>query len=324
MCFFTWRPKSQVLAIMGVSMWAYVFLTIAIIGCVVTALFCRRFVLQAFNSIDVILDRVLTKELSSPDEMTGDDRVSKLSHKAKRVVELCVSEVRRTKKEQETVQGFISDMSHQMKTPLSGISMYLDLMLEGSLSAEDEREFLFRIKAGTDKLKWMMDSLIKMSRLEVGAISLNPAPELICQTISEAIGFVLAAASKKSISINIKEFEDVLLYHDRKWTVEAFVNVLENAVKYSETGGFIEISVEVLPIYTKVVVTDHGIGIEKGDWNNVFKRFYRGENVKESEGVGLGLYLAALIMEKQGGYIMVDSVTGEFTSFSLYLKNGRK
>ena len=236
-------------------------------------------------------------------------------------MDMCVSEVTQTKEEKETIQGFISDMSHQMKTPLSAISMYADLLSEGKTSADEQKEFLSRIKTSTDKLQWMMDCLIKMSRLEVGAIQLAPAYEDIKQTISDAIGNVLAAASKKNINVFVADFETAPLYHDRKWTREAIANVLENAVKYSEPDGKIDISIEPMPIYTKIIITDYGVGIEKSDWNMIFKRFYRGQNVKDKEGAGLGLYLAALIMERQGGYIMVDSIPCEFTSFSLFLQN---
>ena len=306
------------------GMWIYIVVAVAIFGCALTIFLYRRYVLRVFNSIDTVLERLLSKDVSLPGEITGEDRISKLTHKANRILIMCVSEVKQTKDEKETIQGFISDMSHQMKTPLSGISMYADLLLEGNLSAEEQQEFLSRIKSGTNKLQWMMDSLIKMSRLEVGAIGLAPASKGIRQTISDAISSVLAAASKKNISIKVSDFEDMPLYHDRKWTCEAIANVLENAVKYSGTDGVIEVSVEPLPIHTKIIITDHGMGIEKDDWNMVFKRFYRGQNAKDSEGAGLGLYLATLIMEKQGGYIMVDSIPGQFTSFSLFLQNCQK
>jgi signal transduction histidine kinase len=272
----------------------------------------------------MVLDRVLAKDNSLELEITGEKRLSKLTHKACRIMDMCVFEVTQTKEEKETIQGFIADMSHQMKTPLSGISMYADLLLEGDLSEREQHEFLSRMKLSTEKLQWIMDSLIKMSRLEIGAIQLAPLETSIKQTISDAIGSVIAPAAKKNIHISVADFHDMPLYHDKKWTREAGVNVLENAVKYSEPDGKITVSIESLPIYTKILITDHGIGIEKGDWNLIFKRFYRGLNVKDNEGAGLGLYLAALIMEKQGGYIMVDSIPGKFTTFSLFLQNCKK
>jgi len=296
----------------------------AIVFCVLTVYLCRRYIQKAFNSIDMVLDRVLSKNINSLFEITDENRISKLTHKAHRIVDMYVSEVIQTKDEKEAIQGFISDMSHQMKTPLSGISMYADLLIEGNLSSDEQKEFLSRMKLSTEKLQWIMDNLIKMSRLEVGTIQLAPIETNINQTISDAIGNVVAAATKKNTNIIVSDFQDMPLYHDRKWTREAIVNVLENAVKYSLPDSEIKVSVEPLPLYTKVIITDYGIGINQNDWHLIFKRFYRGQNVSDKEGAGLGLYLAALIMEKQGGYIMVDSMPGKFTSFSLFLQNCKK
>jgi signal transduction histidine kinase len=296
----------------------------AIALCILTVIFCRKYINKAFDSVDKVLERVLSKNFDEPLKTTGEDRISKLTHKANRIMDMCVSEVNQSNTEKETIQGFISDMSHQMKTPLAGISMYTELLAEGGLSADDARDFLSRMKISTEKLQWMMESLIKMSRLESGVIALNPANLDIKQTISEAISGILAAANKRNISIAVSDFRDVTLYHDKKWTIEAIGNILENAVKYSHEDSEIAVSVEPLQQHTKIAITNKGEGIPKSDWHLIFKRFYRGQNVKEKEGVGLGLYLVTVIMEKQGGYIMVDSIPGQSATFSLFLQNCKK
>jgi signal transduction histidine kinase len=298
-----------------------IIIAISVALCLFTVLLCRRYVIKAFNSVDKILERILLKDYNMSSEAIEDSRLSKLTHKANRIIDMCVSEVSQSNIEKETVQGFISDMSHQMKTPLAGISMYLELLAEGNLSDEDMQDFISRMKNSTDKLQWMMDSLIKMSRLEAGAVVLSPTSSSIKQTISESTTGVLAEADKKNISIVVSDFTDVFLVHDKKWTIEALANILENAVKYGVADGEILVSVEPLQQYTKICITDYGIGISKEDYPLIFKRFYRGQNVKNKEGAGLGLYLATVIMEKQGGYIVVDSVIGQNTTFSLFLQN---
>ncbi len=292
--------------------------------CVLTVLLSRAYVRRAFNSIDLVLDNVLNKKKIEPKLKLADSRISKLNHKAYRVLAMYVTDAVNAENEKETVQGFISDMSHQMKTPLSGISMYSELLFNGNLSENESREFSYRIMGLSEKLQWMMDCLIKMSRLEVGAIELSPKMNPIRKTIGKAIESVVSAAAKKDINICVSNFKDIELYHDRKWTAEVIANVLENAVKYSPNDSEITISVEPLTLYTKVIVTDYGIGIDESEYNLIFKRFYRSQKTRESEGAGLGLYLATLIMEKQGGYIMVDSRVGEFTSFSIFLQNCKK
>ncbi len=301
-----------------------VTIVIAVIVCSLTILFSYRYVKRTFDSIDRVLDSVLAKNAELSLEAAVDSRLSKLTHKAVKIIQVNAMDISQTKQEKEIIQSFISDMSHQMKTSLSGVAMYTDLLLEGRITEAEQQEFLLRIKMGTDKLQWMMDSLVKMSRLEIGAIELSPVPTVIKQTISDSISTVYGAASKKNISIQTAYFEDVSLLHDRKWTSEAITNILENAIKYSPAGGEINISVETLPIYTKISITDYGIGIAPDEWNSIFKRFYRGRNAKDVDGVGLGLYLASLIFQKQAGYILVDSKLGQHTTFSMFLQNCKK
>jgi Signal transduction histidine kinase len=296
-----------------------IIVTTCVIICVMVIIFCRRYVRNTFNQIDDMLDGMLKSDAFS------ETRISKLNHKLGRIMEMYSANSKKAVSETTTIQGFISDMSHQMKTPLAGISMYSTLLSEGNLSDDEQREFLSRITSSTEKLQWMMDCLIKMSRLEVGAIQLQPVNAFIRKTIAESIESVLSAADNKNITISVNDFADIELYHDRRWTREALVNILENAVKYSHDGGNVEISVEsqASNLYTKVTVTDYGIGIDKSEWNNIFKRFYRASNAENVAGTGLGLYLASLVMEKQGGYIMVDSRTSGkiYTSFSVFLQN---
>ena len=296
-------------------------ISIAAVSCFLTVFFSRRHVKRAFDSIDKVLDSLLAKNTEPPFEQASDSRISKLTDKAVKILRMNEMDVSETKREKELIQSFISDMSHQIKTPLSGVAMYTDLLLEGNVTEAERQEFLSRIKTGTEKLRWLMGSLVKMSRLEVGAIELSPVPAGIRRTISESAAGVSAAAAAKNISIRTAPFEDALLLHDRKWTGEAITNILENAVKYSPPGGEIRISAERLPIYTKISVTDFGPGIAPDEWNSIFKRFYRGRNAKDAEGAGLGLYLASLILQKQGGYILVDSGPGRYTTFSLFLQN---
>ncbi|HWQ77140.1 MAG TPA: HAMP domain-containing sensor histidine kinase [Syntrophomonas sp.] len=299
-------------------------IVIAAILCSLTFFFSYRYVRKSFDSIDRVLDSVLARNTELPFELAADNRLSKLTHKAIKIIQMNALDISQTTQEKEIIQSFIADMSHQMKTPLSGVAMYTDLLLEGCMTEAERQEFLARIKTGTEKLQWMMDSLIKMSRLEVGAIELSPVPAGIKQTISDSISGVYGAAAKKNISIQTAYFEDIALLHDRKWTCEAITNILENAIKYSPADGEIKISVEALPIYTKINITDYGIGISPDEWNSIFKRFYRGRNAKGADGAGLGLYLASLIFQKQGGYILADSKPGKYTTFSMFLQNCKK
>lgn len=288
--------------------------------CAVVIILCLWYVRTAFNTIDEVLDSILNKE--RPQGRPGDDRISKLRHKACRIIDMYVSAADEAREEKETVQSFISDMSHQMRTPLAGISMYSELVLGGA-AQEEKEEFCLRINRLSGTLQWMVDCLIKMSRLETGLVELSPQKGLISETVSAAVETVISLASKKDIRISVSGVNGLMLYHDQKWTAEAIGNVLENAVKYTPAGGKVEIKGERLSLYSKITVEDNGIGINKEDSNRIFKRFYRGKNAEAYNGTGLGLYLSRLILEKQGGYITVESKE-KGAVFSLFLQNCKK
>ena len=297
---------------------AAVLLTLA--ASIITSLIARIYVRRVYKSIDTILDGVINNGAVPHYSVTRETRLSKLTHKASRVIELYLQRAEQSKEERDKLQSFVSDMSHQMKTPLAVISMYVDLLGSQGLTEQEREEFIGTIKVSADKLQWMMDCLIKMSRLEIGAVQLSPVIAGVRETIEESIASVIGAAKRRGIAIITADFEDYTAHHDVSWTREALVNVLENAIKYSPENSEINITVEQFTLYTKISVADHGVGISRQDLNMIFKRFYRGKNVQDKEGAGLGLYLAELIMNKQGGYINAESNGKKGTKFSLFLR----
>ena len=285
--------------------------------------FCRYRIKKTYDQIDGLLERVLKKDPTLREESMGENRLSKLSHKAVRILESYVLEARQLQDDKNTIQGFISDMSHQMKTPLAGILMYADLLLEGPAEPDELEEFLCRIKNSTEKLQWMMDNLIKMSRLEIDAIQLSPVHAPIEKTLSDAIESVEGERKKKDILFEVGNLPQLMLSHDPKWTREAVANILENAIKYSFPGGKVFIEIEKFALHSRILVKNKGAILEKNELPFIFKRFYRGRHVKNQEGAGLGLYLAQLILKKQGGYLMAEVEPGGVNSFSIFLQNER-
>lgn len=218
----------------------------------------------------------------------------------------------------------ISDLSHQLKTPLANIIMNTELLQDLKPGEEQKPEFLEHIRSQADKMQWLMANLLKASRLENGMIHFDAGYTGIKETIAQAVSSVFAQASAKKIELIVEEFQDFRLWHNPKWTAEAMANILENAVKYSPEYSCIRITRTRLELYTKIRIEDEGIGIPKEEFNRIFRRFYRGKEVEQQEGSGLGLYLAQLILQREKGYITVSSKVGQGSCFSLFLLNETK
>ena len=228
---------------------------------------------------------------------------------------------RRSRQEKQIIQELVSDISHQVKTPIANLSMFIGILQEHRLSEEKQTEFLDTMAGQIGKLDFLMQSLIKMSRLETGTFVLHTKEASLYDTIAQALNGVLTKAETKNISLSVECDESVKVRHDPKWTAEALGNILDNGVKYTPEGGNIRISVRPWQFYTRVDIADNGIGIAREHCNDVFKRFYRGEETVGQEGVGLGLYLAQGIITRQKGYISVKSEIGKGSTFSVYLLN---
>lgn len=170
-------------------------------------------------------------------------------------------------------------------------------------------------------MQWLMASLLKASRLENGMIRFPVGPAGIKGTIARAVSAVYGQAATKNIELVVEEFEDFCLLHNPKWTAEALSNLLENAIKYSPENSSIRVNFVRQDLYTRITVTDEGIGIDEREYSLIFKRFYRGRAVEQQEGSGLGLYLAQLIAQQEKGYITVTSKVGQGSCFSLFLLN---
>ena len=223
--------------------------------------------------------------------------------------------------DKQTIQELVSDISHQVKTPIANLSMFIGILREHRLSEEKRSEFLETMAGQIGKLDFLMQSLIKMSRLETGTFVLHAKEANLYDTVAQALNGVLTKAESKNIRFTVECEEFVQVRHDPKWTAEALGNLLDNGVKYTPAGGSIRISVRPWQFYTRVDITDTGIGIPEEHYNDVFKRFYRGEETAGQEGVGLGLYLAQGIITRQKGYISVKSEIGKGSTFSVYLLN---
>lgn len=249
----------------------------------------------------------------------SETQLARIGHRLVRLYQIMQENRRQASEERQELQMLVSDISHQVKTPVSNLKMATDTLLDRPMTEMERTDFIRGIRAQTDKLDFLFQALVKSSRLETGVIRLEKKPCHLFNTVAQAMGGIVYAAEKKQIVVSVDCPEDLILSHDSKWTAEALFNLLDNAVKYTPAGGIISVSVVQWEMYVEIKVADTGKGISESNQAAIFRRFYREEEVHDQQGVGIGLYLARDIVTRQGGYIKVVSEPGEGSEFSIML-----
>lgn len=274
---------------------------------------------RIYRKINMILEQLIEGR-KLDDIPLNESELSLFYHQIKMIAHKLDFEIGRADSEKEQIKQLISNISHQLKTPLANVMMYEELLGSKDLEKEQQLEFLHKLKTQTKKIDWLLESLFKMSKLEQNVIEFDLKKEGIKETIRNAVSAVYEKAEEKNIDIHVMEFEDIVLFHNPKWTMEVFVNILENAIKYT-SFGLIEISFERLETYSIIHIKDNGTGISKEDIPHIFERFYRSKKAEQTEGSGIGLYLSKMILEKEKGYLTVKSEPGKGSIFSVFLQN---
>lgn len=248
-----------------------------------------------------------------------DTLTARLQHQLLKLRNILTAQNQMLAQEKEQIKTLISDISHQIKTPIAAANTFAELLSDGELSAEERTEYITTLQMSLGKLTFLTNSLIKMSRLESDIISLKPEKNSLNEIVLQAVKTVYAKAKEKGILITFEcdqTFEAVL---DFNWTAEAISNVIDNAVKYTPQGGFVRLQITEYPSFLRLDISDSGVGIPEEEQAKIFGRFYRGKQSVGTDGVGIGLYLTREITNKQNGYMKVSSDENGST-FSLFLK----
>lgn len=248
-----------------------------------------------------------------------ESELSKVESKWKRFLQDSAMAKQNLETEKANIKGLISDISHQTKTPMANIKLYSELLSEQLEEDGMEAELLGQIQAQAQKLEFLIQVLTKLSRLETNILEVVPVKSQVKPLLESAVEEIRKKAEKKEIQIKIEmDFEAEAVF-DRKWTEEALYNLLDNAVKYSPAGSEVLISTKLYEMWCVIAVGDRGRGISEEEIPKIFGRFYRAKEVQQEEGVGIGLYLVREILQKEGGFIKVNSEVGKGSTFLCYL-----
>jgi signal transduction histidine kinase len=251
--------------------------------------------------------------LKISEEKEGD--LSKLTKSFNSMGEVIRNTIAALNKEKRFLVDLLSDISHQLKTPLSTMILYNDIMLTKDLNKDQQYTFLKNNQNQLNRMNWLILNLLKLAKIDADAIELQMEDISLNETIEETLEILESRAIEERVKLSFMESRNVVLRHDRLWLQEALINVIKNGIEHAGEGGEVTIKLEENPIYTRVIVKDTGEGISEEDLANIFKRFYKGKKTKKSDSIGIGLSLAKAIIEKHGGYIEAHSRIYEGTSF---------
>ncbi len=279
----------------------------------------KRQVQETLEAVDDTIRGLLDGREEQYFSPNADTLLGKFQSEIRALYALLLAGREREEALRQQMEGSLSHLVHQLNTPITNITLYSGFLLEEELTVEERRQFAQHIQAQADKVRFLGEGFAKIARLETGIITLTPVRQPLLAMVLSVIDELAAKAEGHGNTIKLLGCQHLMAQYDGRWTREALLNVLDNAVKYSHYGTVIAVEMTAFELYVRLSVTDEGLPLANGEYAQVFQRFYRGENVREMEGVGLGLYLAREILRGQGGYIKAGQTADGQTCFSLYL-----
>lgn len=296
-------------------MTGYIIAGVSLILVLAVAVLSRRKTVLTMRRLDEMLTAAMDGRF--PEETFDESRLSALESRLARYLTASSLTARKLQEQKDQISALISDISHQTKTPVANLQVYAQLLAEQPLTPQ-AAECARILSAQSDKLQTLIEALVKTSRLESGILTLHPEPSEIARVVERSAAQYAGKAAEKGMTL-VTEGEEGRAVFDPKWTEEALCNLLDNAVKYTAAGGTVTVDVKNYELFSAIRVTDTGPGIPETEQAGIFRRFYRGTGNYQMEGVGIGLYLTRQIVEKQGGYVKVQSRPGKGSTFSLFL-----
>ena len=294
---------------MGIAVILLCFLAAAVI-----VVWNRRKARKTMETIEKMLDAAMAGSFS--DSGFDESKLSALETKFAHYLSAAETSSRNVAQEKDRIKSLIADISHQTKTPIANLMLYSELLMEEDIppSAKGNVDALYH---QSEKLRFLIDSLVKLSRLENGILSLSPQSAALQPLLRGVAEQYAAKAAEKGLSLQLQDTDASAIF-DMKWTAEVLANMVDNAIKYTEHGT-ITISAGSYELFARIDISDTGPGIPESERSKIFTRFYRSKKAGEQEGVGIGLYLARQIISCEGGYIKVSSIPGKGSTFSVFL-----
>lgn len=302
----------------------YVLLSVSVciaFGLAFAVLFLGYLKIQKKQTMDIAkrIERINLGDYSLQIDRNSEDELSLLDNQIYRTAVKFREQAENSNKDKENLQKSLSDISHQLKTPLTSIIVMVDNILDDDdMPLEIRREFLNDIKHNTNTISFLVQSLLKLSKLDAEAVKFRYEQVEVKSIVDECIKNTAVMAEILGVRLET-DCNDIILNCDKKWLCEAVTNIIKNCIEHSHNGN-IKITADQNKLYTKISIKENGNGITKEDLPHIFERFYKGKNSSD-DSVGIGLSLAKTIIEKQGGYISVSSELNKGSEFVIKFFN---
>lgn len=298
------------------SIWAgaaILMLSVILIGIMI---FFTRRRYQEIEKLSAYLRRIYNGDYSLDirDNMEGE--LSILKNEIYKVTLILSKQAEALQVEKEQLADVLSDISHQLKTPLTSMMVMSELLSNDELEPERKKEFTKNLEIQFRRMEWLLTSLLKLSKLDAGTIEFKKENISASEVVKQALKPILIPMELKEQKLKISGGEEISFLGDFNWTVEALVNILKNCMEHTQDGGTISVVYTENPIFVQIRITDNGSGIEKEDLPFIFKRFYKGKNAGE-DSIGIGLALAKSIIVSQNGDVTVTSQKNQGTEFNI-------
>lgn len=318
------HPEKDWVSYNNQGSYKYVILSVSVciaFGLAFAVLFLGYLKIQKKQTMDIAkrIERINLGDYSLQIDRNSEDELSLLDNQIYRTAVKFREQAENSNKDKENLQKSLSDISHQLKTPLTSIIVMVDNILDDDdMPLEIRREFLNDIKHNTNTISFLVQSLLKLSKLDAEAVKFRYEQVEVKSIVDECIKNTAVMAEILGVRLET-DCNDIILNCDRKWLCEAVTNIIKNCIEHSQNGN-IKITADQNKLYTKISIKDNGSGITKEDLPHIFERFYKGKNSSD-DSVGIGLSLAKTIIEKQGGYISVSSELNKGSEFVIKFFN---
>lgn len=291
-----------------------VLFALTAVAAVCAAVYAHIRTRNILNHINTMLESAINGNFA--EQNIDESLLSEVECKMSKYLSASELSARNVVEEKKILHTLISDISHQTKTPLANIKLYTELLKEAHLPDEN-RDNIERLYNQTEKLEFLIQSLVRMSRLETGILVLEPRKNTLDILLSQIKKQYAAPAEEKGLDF-VVESSDLTAVFDEKWTVEAIGNIVDNAIKYTACGS-VRVTVREYEMFRCIQVADTGRGIREAEQGRIFGRFCRSADVSQEEGLGIGLYMAREIIRRQNGYIKLISEERNGACFQIYL-----